>query len=97
MAAHIVTFMKEVVYLDYQGKFDEKQVEAFQDALGHAACGNLIDYDDYVILVYTASPSDFVYQIVNMLPKYQQQWVEIGSPKDYEAWMEVIRKQLEEG
>jgi hypothetical protein len=97
MAAHVVTAFKEAIYLDYQGKFDEKMLQQFQYGLGYAAFGNQIDYDDYVILMHTASPSDFVYQIVNILPKYQQQWVAAGSPRTYEDWMEVIRKQLEEG
>ncbi len=86
MAAHIWTYLLEAMALGEQGKFDEKQLEMFQYALGYAPLGNLIDFDDYVLLTGLKTPEVFLLKVEELSPKYHQLWLNAGQPRNYEEW-----------
>ena len=85
MAAHILTFFKEVIELNKKGKFDDKQHELFQQALDFAPLGNQPEYADWVEL-HCKFPSEFINAVTRLLPKYEKIWNDLGQPKIYEEW-----------
>jgi len=85
MAAHFVTYLKEAIELDQQGKFDNKQLDLFIQALEYAQLGNTPKFIDWQTL-HCKFPSDFIVVAKLLMPKYEKIWEELGQPKTHEEW-----------
>jgi hypothetical protein len=86
MAAHFLTYLKEAIELDEQGKFDDRQVHLFVQALDFGGDCDFVDWQN----LHCKFPSNFIKQVKECLPKYEQLWNELGCPKTHEEWLKAL-------
>ena len=89
MAAHVLTFLKDIASNPYNS------LDSIKFALGHCQAGNQLDFSDWELLYHAETLSN-VYTIATaLLPKYTRLHEFLNSPATAEDWNQTWLKLAE--
>jgi hypothetical protein len=80
MAAHVLTFLKDISTSPYNS------LDSIQFALGHCQAGDQMDYNDWDKLYYAPDLKNVREIATGLLPKYEKIWSFLNKPATAEAW-----------
>jgi hypoxanthine phosphoribosyltransferase len=94
MAAHIFTYLQEIIQEQKRIVSDAEYFQSFQHALDYAKLGDQLEIDDW-LKMHTESANDMITMTRKLLPKYEQRWKKVGEPKTFEEWMKNTQTERE--